>query len=77
MMRSNILLSFLSNLIGYERRRPFAEDPPQKKKSLRRRKRVAVTRRSCKGASIKYVHAEGGGGVGPKADIVLELSKGG
>ena len=30
-----------------------------------------------KGASIKYVHTEGGGGVWPKVDIVLKLSKGG
>ena len=28
-----------------------------------------------KGASIKYVRAEGEGGVGPNADIVLGLSK--
>ena len=30
-----------------------------------------------KGASIYDVRTEGGGGVSPKADIVLELSKGG
>ena len=28
-----------------------------------------------KGASIKYVRAEGEGGVGPNADVVLRLSK--
>ena len=28
-----------------------------------------------KGASIKYIRAEGEGGVGPNADVVLRLSK--
>ena len=30
---------------------------------------------SYKGASIKYVRAEGEGGIGPNADVVLGLSK--
>ena len=37
-----------------------------------------ISRLQNKGPSIKYVHTEGGrGGVCPKADIVLEISKGG